>query len=51
MSNITIKEIQLSDGSMQEQVFIEIESGTTIIPKSIYDAQQVVTPPTNNIGE
>jgi hypothetical protein len=48
MSNITVKEIQLSDGSMQEQVFIETEHETTIMTKSAYDAQQAVAPTTLN---
>ena len=39
MSNVTVKEVQLPDGSIQEQVFIETEYGTTIMTKATYDAQ------------
>jgi hypothetical protein len=36
----TTKEVTLSDGSVVEQVFIESESGTVIMLKIDYDAQQ-----------
>jgi thiamine pyrophosphokinase len=35
--SITIKEITLSNGTISEQVFIETETGTTIMFKSDYD--------------
>ena len=38
--SITTQEVTLSHGSVVEQVFIESESGTTIMLKSDYDAQQ-----------
>jgi len=53
MDNVTVKEIQLSNGSIEEQVFIESDSGVVIMPKSVYDTlpSESSIPTTPQAGE